>query len=248
MIAAPIPGDEPERVAALQRYHILDTTPEAALEELVQLASTICAAPIALISLVDTSRQWFKARVGLAVEETARNVSFCAHAIGSDELFVVPDALEDPRFADNPLVLSDPYIRFYAGAPLTSPEGLRLGTLCVIDRRPRVLDSTQRYALLALARQVMFHLELRRQIIQRDLVDAREVDRLKKDFVATISHELRTPLTSIRGSVGLLAAGLMGELTPEAKEMVAVAERNSIRLMTLINDIIDSEGENPTTG
>lgn len=243
MIAAPIPGNEPERLAALQRYHILDTTPEEAFDELVQLASTICGAPIALISLVDTSRQWFKARVGLDPSETTRSISFCAHAIDCEDLFVVADALADPRFATNPLVLGEPHIRFYAGAPLTSAEGLHLGTLCVIDRRPRVLDGTQRYVLLALARQVMFHLELRRQIIERDITDAREVDRLKKDFVATIGHELRTPLTSIRGSVGLLAAGLMGELTPEAKKMVAVAERNSIRLMTLINDILDFEGE-----
>jgi two-component system, sensor histidine kinase len=215
--------NEAERLAALQRYDILDTDPEQALDEVVQLAATICGTPIALISLVDSSRQWFKARVGLTVMETPRDVSFCAHAICGDGLFIVPDAHRDARFLANPLVLGDPHIRFYAGAPLTTPDGLNLGTLCVIDSRPRELDRVQRDALSALARQAMIQLELRRHVGRAN----------------TITHDLRTPLTSIRGSIGLLASGAVGDLTPEARELVAVAERNSVRLMSLIDEFLD---------
>ena len=147
--------DESERLAALARYAILDTTAENAFDELVQLASAICATPIALVSLVDASRQWFKARVGLDATETPRQISFCTHAIQQHDVFIVHDARSDPRFAANPLVTGDPHIRFYAGAPLTTPDGFNLGTLCVIDRQPRVLDSGQQHALAALARQVV---------------------------------------------------------------------------------------------
>lgn len=475
MIEPPWMTSEPARLASLLRYAVLDTMPEVAFDEIVALASMLCGTPIALISLVDDRRQWFKAALGLDARETPREISFCGHAIAGDDLFVVPDALADPRFADNPLVIGEPQIRFYAGAPLTSPDGHNLGTLCVIDRHPRSLTSDQATALRTLARQVIVQLELRRQVNERtkaereldqffdlsldllciagvdgffkrlnpafesvlgysldelqsrpfldlvhpddreptvaelaalqqglktayfenryicrdgsskwiawtaaplpeegliyaagrditslkvsaeelrrseartrsiidhalgglitsddrgiiqsvnpaaqkmfgytaaqligrsvsllidqtyasdeaclldirrralgkvtewkarrrsgegftceislfefstgdnhrhfaahllDVSQRHEVERMKQDFVSTVSHELRTPLTSIRGSLGLLASGVMGQLSDEARQMVSVAERNSVRLISLINDILDFE-------
>ena len=161
MIQASLPPDEEERLAALHRYGILDTPPEAAFDDAVHLASQACGAPIALLSLVDADRQWFKAKVGVDVDELARDISFCGHAIQGEEVFEVPDALEDERFHDNPLVTGAPNIRFYAGAPLVTHDGYRLGTICVVDRVPRLLTAEQRAALAALSREVVTQLELR---------------------------------------------------------------------------------------
>jgi len=160
---APLPANEPERLAALREMRLLDTPPEQAFDDIAQLASEICGTPISLVSLVDEHRQWFKAKVGLAATETSRDASFCAHAIlQPGELFMVPDAQRDPRFHLNQLVVGEPYIGFYAGMPLTTSEGHSLGTLCVIDRRPRELTSSQMDSLRRLARQLGAHLELRR--------------------------------------------------------------------------------------
>lgn len=156
-----IPRNETQRLRALHAYKILDTLAEQAYDDLTCLAAQICDAPIALISLVDRDRQWFKSRVGLDAEETSRKVSFCAHAIHHPgELLEVEDALEDQRFAGNPLVTGDPHIRFYAGMPIVDAAGLALGTLCVIDRKPRVLKQAQRRSLKALSRQVMAQIRL----------------------------------------------------------------------------------------
>ena len=132
------PGEK-KRLNVLWQYDVLDTPPEALFDDLTELAARICEAPIALISLVDEDRQWFKARVGTSLTESSRDISFCSHAIGQPGLFIVPDATQDARFANSPLVTSDPKIRFYAGAPLISPDGYALGTLCVIDKVPREL-------------------------------------------------------------------------------------------------------------
>ena len=156
--------DEAARLATLRSYRILDTDPEQAFDDLALLASEICGTPIALITLIDRDRQWVKASVGAAVRETSREVAFCDHAIRQHGLFVVPDAQRDERFRDNPFVKSDPRIRFYTGAPIVSPEGHALGTLCVLDLKPRTLTSRQHEALDALRRQVQAQLELRRNL------------------------------------------------------------------------------------
>lgn len=156
------PWDEAERLAALRRYGILDTPPEAEFEDIVRIAAHVCEAPIAVVNLIEDHRQWFKAEVGLGVRETPLDVSICAHAILQPGLFVVPDTTKDPRFDCNPLVTGEPHLRFYAGALLETPDGLPLGTVCVLDYKPRGLTDEQAFTLQALARQVMAHLELRR--------------------------------------------------------------------------------------
>jgi PAS domain S-box-containing protein len=361
MKSAPLPPDEPERLAALREAKILDTLPEAAFDDLTRLASFICGTPIALVSLIDEHRQWFKSKVGLDAPETSREVAFCAHAILQNDVFIVPDAHIDERFVDNPLVTGPPRVRFYAGAPLTTRDRKNVGTLCVIDQQPRTLDEPQRFALAALARPVAAQIDLRRanaalatsareawdakmmlddllesasdlvvrvdaegaiiyanrafrratgrtaaelagfplvelgapdfretgrailerlvrgedagtfvsallakdgrrleiegsasarmedgraveiQGIFRDITERRVVERMKNEFISTVSHELRTPLTSIRGALGLLEGGMLGELPEEAMEVVQIARTSTDRLVRLINDILDVE-------
>ena len=180
-MTAPVPPNDRKRLRVLWQYELLDTVPEEMFDDLTELAARICEAPIALITLVDEDRQWFKSKIGVTISETSRDISFCGHAICQTDLFVIPDATKDSRFAENPLVKSDPKIRFYAGAPLVSPDGYALGTLCVIDKVPRELRTEQQQALRVLARHVMTQLELRRH--SRELARAhKERDRIHKDL------------------------------------------------------------------
>lgn len=154
MLPAPIPADEAERLQALHKLLVLDTPPNERFDRVVRFAAEELDVPIALVSLVDSHRQWFKSRLGLDATETARDISFCAHAINQSELFIVGDASKDERFFDNPLVTGSPHIRFYAGAPVCAPSGERVGTICVIDTRPRELGVVERAVMSALSQLV----------------------------------------------------------------------------------------------
>lgn len=231
MIKPTIPDNETARIKALESYQVLDTEAEKAFDDLTLLASRVCKTPIALISLVDPERQWFKAKIGLDACETDRDIAFCAHAIHQRHIFEVPDTLSDERFWDNPLVTGPPHIRFYAGTPLISPEGFAIGTLCVISDRPNQLDSQQREALQILGSEVISQLELRKKV--------RELNRIseyKSDFLSNMSHEIRTPINGIAGTLHLLNDM---PLTQEQKHLVHLALSSAESLSEIVSDILD---------
>lgn len=192
MIIAPIPVDEAERLADLRRHQILDTPEEDEFNDLILLASRICSAPISLISLIDSNRQWLKARNGIEAIETDRDASFCSHTILENDVFIIPDATRDERFFDNPYVLGNPEIRFYAGVPLVSQAGYKLGSLCVIDRIPRNLAPDQQDALRILGKQVMrqFELRLKNHELER-------ISQAQKRIISVMAHDVRSPLASL---------------------------------------------------
>lgn len=202
--------NEKARLKALHSYKILDTDPEKAFDDLAVLASHICETPVALISLIDSNRQWFKSRVGVDITETPREVAFCNIAIQQPDLFIVPDATKDARFSSNPFVVSEPKIRFYAGAPITSSEGHALGTLCVVDVVPRELTPSQQNALLALSRQVQAQFELRKNLMDlRAALEQRDKAEAERD--STI-EELHKALDHVSRLSGLLPAASVCKL------------------------------------
>ncbi|QYM79713.1 response regulator [Horticoccus luteus] len=245
---------ESARLAVLRSYDVLDTSPEREYDDLVALAAEICDAPLAAISFVDETRQWFKARIGLADTETPRDISFCSHAIAQPghDLFVVPDAQKDQRFATFANVTGAPHIRFYAGAPLVTPDGSALGSLCVIDRVPRDLSPAQLRALRVLRRHVVNSLELRRlALAQRSTITALErtrteleaarfaadaATRAKSQFLATMSHEIRTPMNAVIGMATVLSGS---PLDADQRECVDTIRTSGELLLSVINDILD---------
>ncbi|MBI3054009.1 MAG: PAS domain S-box protein [Betaproteobacteria bacterium] len=225
-----IPSNEPERLAALRGYNILDTPAEAEFDDFTQLAAQVIGVPIALISLVDARRQWFKSKVGLDATETPRDISFCGHAIQGREVFEVPNALEDDRFRDNPFVTGDPKIRFYAGAPLTTPDGHHIGTLCVMDRVSRHLTAEQRETLARLARQVVTLLELRlanRRLTQQAAFQQSILSSAASAIIATNADGVITHFNpAAEELLGYAAEEMVGRLTPTVfHDAVQIAAR-----------------------
>jgi signal transduction histidine kinase len=229
---ATIPVNENLRLADLYRYNILDTSAEDEFDDIVKLASRICNAPVSLISLIDTERQWFKARVGLDTEETPRDVSFCSHGILNNNLFIVPDASIDQRFVDNPMVTGSDGIRFYAGVPLTSQEGNNLGMLCVKDTVPRNLTNEQQDALKILGKQVVQLMELR--------LKNKELERIteaQRRIISIIAHDVRSPLSSI---VSLFNLHQNRVIDPQRfEDFLQVSTTQLHGTMTLLENLIE---------
>ena len=240
---APLPSNEADRLAALYELHVLDTAPESDFDDIVKLASTVCDVPMSLVSLIDIDRQWFKAKIGTDLTETPRDLSFCGHAILGKDVLVVPDVREDPRFADNPAAGSHQGIRFYAGAPLITSDGFALGTLCVMDSRPRKLDVEQVQALRALARQVTSQLELRRYASALANTTARlqELERRKDDLAGLVGGELRAPLRLMRSYLADL--GHTGHHDAELADLVGRATAAHVRGFSDLLDHLGSMAE-----
>jgi diguanylate cyclase (GGDEF)-like protein len=187
VIVPGIPADEATRLATLRALNILDSSPEERFDRLTRLAKRLFGVPIALVSLVDANRQWFKSCVGIGASETGRDISFCGHAILGDDIFLIPDATLDARFHDNPLVVGEPKIRFYAGCPLKVPNGSKLGTLCLIDREPRDLDEDDRALLKDLARMA----EQELAAVQLATMDELTLLSNRRGFMALAQHALK---------------------------------------------------------
>ncbi len=232
MISAPIPKNESVRLQDLQDSGLLDTPQEAEFDEIVQFASMLCDMPISLISLVDANRQWFKAKVGLEDNETHRDFSFCAHAILQEDLFEVHDTLQDSRFWDNPLVLENPEIRFYAGMPLVTSAGNRLGTLCVIDREPRELNEEQKFGLKVLANNVIKIAELR--VKNKDLYFATEN---QKRIISILAHDVRNPLASIKNIIEMERDATID--AEDAAEMMQLVGEQLATTLEMVENVVN---------
>ena len=240
------------RTEALDRYAILDTQPERAFDDIVLLASRLCETPVALVSLVAESRQWFKARIGFPTGETPIGQSVCAHALLEDEILVIPDLTLDARTRHNTLVTEDPFIRFYAGAVIQTPDGVPLGSLCVIDTKPRPegLSPSQAESLQALARQVMSELELRRILAETRTADA-AFKRQQTMLKAELSHRLKNVLTIVQAVIlqTLRRAASLDEARRvlsdriaalgKAQDILSDSPRDSADLSTIVRNVID---------
>jgi len=240
-MAASIPDNESERLRRLRRFGVLDTPPDPRFDRIVRLAARLLDCPIALVSLVDDKRQWFKAKVGLEAEETPREHAFCAHAILGDEVMVVPDAAADARFADNPLVAGGPGIRFYAGAPLWVGDGLSMGTLCVLDSKPRELDEAGMQCLRDLAEVVVDAMEHHQRVHMLEQAHV-EVSLAHEELTAVshaIGHDMRAPLRQLGALLGMFEADNADALSAEAQEELQDLKRIHGRADEAIHGMVE---------
>jgi signal transduction histidine kinase len=242
MKPANIPPNEAKRLENLKSYHILDTLPEEEYDAITKIASVICNTPIALISIIDESRQWFKSKHGLNATETPREFSFCAHSIlQPDELFIINDARKDKRFFDSSLITSDPNVVFYAGAPLNSSEGYSLGTLCVIDNEPKKLNNTQKESLSLLAKQVVTLLELRKK--NTELAESNKqnlkLNEQLNDFAYRLTHDLKSPINGVNFLLDVLKEDHF-ELfkNTKAEEYVSLISNRILYMDNLVTKIL----------
>ncbi len=242
MIKPEIPAYEKERLKELKSYNILDTLSEADYNNLTAIASQICGTPIALISLVDDKRQWFKSHHGLDATETPKEYAFCAHAINyPNKDFIIEDAREDERFHDNPLVVGDPEVIFYAGIPLKGENDLPLGTLCVIDHKPRQLNDQQKKSLRALSEQVMNLMKLRKKQnqLEKALSELNGKNKELQNFAHITAHDLKSPLNTISNLIHIVRTDHSNQIPPDGLAILEMVQSSSDHLKGLINSLLE---------
>jgi signal transduction histidine kinase len=241
MIAPAMPANETERLKALASYQILDTLSETEYDNLTTLAAQICNTKISLISLIDEKRQWFKSRYGLAVNETPRELAFCAHAINKpDETLIIPDARSDKRFHDNPLVIGHPNIVFYAGVPLQNDDGLALGTLCVLDDKPNNLSEAQLKALRILSDNVLTLFELRKKKheLEQSLISLETKNAKLESFAMIAAHDIKAPIRNVMALSNILLEDHRKELNTETTFLIEHIQKATIKLSDLVDALL----------
>lgn len=241
MISAAKPANEPERLSALYEYDLLDSLPEKEYDDIIRIASSICNMPIALITLIDNERQWFKSKMGIDGIDTHRDHAFCAHAIlKPEEMLIVGDASVDERFHDNPFVTGPPHVGFYAGVPLVNENGLALGTLCVLDNKPNAISDTQKETLKALARQVMAYFEVRKKNLQlaRQKAEMEELNSDLSRFAHVVAHDVKSPCSSLAMSATLIKDMYIDHMDPEMKQILDMMEETSYAAIRMVDGIL----------
>lgn len=243
MKAAERPANEQERLSSLFEYNILDTLPEQDFDDITKIASEICATPVALITFIDEDRQWFKSKRGLPdeVKSTTREVAFCSHAIlQPEEIMVVPDAKNDERFADNPFVTGPENVNFYAGVPLLSDKGYPMGTLCVLDNKPREISAEQRQTLKILANQVMRLLELHRknEELTKNRAQLKNANTELEKFADVVAKDIKSPLKNIMMLSEMMLKGYGNKIDADGQQMLSNIKYSAGRLEKLTNDVL----------
>lgn len=240
MVPPPIPSDDNRRLKELYRYEVLDTSYEDEFNDVVQLAATICNTPIALVSLIDQQRQWFKAKLGIEANEFPRDISFCGHTINADTVvFEVSDATKDERFLDNPLVVESPYIRFYTGIPLINNNGFKVGTISVMDTQPRILNEVQIFTLQTLARQVVKLLDqnlLNKQLEQQQEKLQQQME-MQNRILSIIAHDVRNPIGAVKSIIELNAKKILSQ--HDSVELMNMAGKQIDGTVELLNNLVD---------
>jgi signal transduction histidine kinase len=240
MVPSQIPSDDQRRLKELHRYEVLDTSYEAEFNDVALLAATICKTPIALISLIDAKRQWFKAKVGIDVNEFPRDISFCGHTITADtEVFEITDATEDERFLDNPLVTGEPFIRYYAGVPLINQNGYKMGTISVIDTKPGEINAEQIFTLQTLARQVVKLLDqnLMNKQLETQRIKLQQQMELQNRILSIIAHDVRNPIGAVKSIIELNARKILSQ--QDSSELMNMAGKQIDGTVELLNNLVD---------
>ncbi|MCP9200291.1 GAF domain-containing sensor histidine kinase [Gramella sp. GC03-9] len=247
MITPTLPANELARLESLKSLDILDSLAEETYDSITKLASEICHTPIALITITDSKRNWFKSKIGTSIPETDREISFCTHAIlEPSELLEIPNTLKDTRFSENPLVIAENGVRFYAGVPIKDEKGLPLGTLCVLDSKEHHLSQSQKEALKALAKQVELLFEYRRknQALEKMKNDLDETNRVLREFASTVSHDLKMPLANMIVSADILKAKYSNIMDEEGVNYLNYLKQAGLTLSDYINGLLDHYSSN----